>query len=223
MTLIEIMMVLAIVGLMMGIASYGIGRVRKSDLRGDVAMVATTLRAAYDRATSSGAQHRVTLDLDEETVNVERCEGKPKIYRKTKEVQEETRRALEEQRKALEQTSPEAAAALAEVLGGENPCGRAEGELGKPRALRKKRGIGFEKVFATHLDEAVTEGKVTLNFFPGGLAERAVIQVADDDENVFSVYVHPLSGRVEITQGTAEKAEEFVREDAESQVAPEDR
>ena len=61
--------------------------------------------------------------------------------------------------------------------------------------------------------------QVTINFFPLGTAERAVIElgVGENGEDKFSIVVRPLSGRVEMKQGEWRDADETVREDAEGE------
>ena len=49
-------------------------------------------------------------------------------------------------------------------------------------------------------------------------AERAVIEISDDDGNVFSLLVHPVSGRVEVRGEELRNPGEFVGRDAEGKV-----
>jgi hypothetical protein len=67
------------------------------------------------------------------------------------------------------------------------------------------KGIRFREVWVQHLDAAVTSGLVTLQFFPDGAGEKAVIALTDsgDDDSFlerseFTVLVHGLTGQVTI-------------------------
>ncbi|HSN28243.1 MAG TPA: hypothetical protein VLT45_18285, partial [Kofleriaceae bacterium] len=51
-----------------------------------------------------------------------------------------------------------------------------------------------------HRDESVTKGQIAIYFFPLGSSEKAVIEVTDGDE-IFSVLVYGLTGRVELRDG----------------------
>lgn len=212
MTIIEMMVALAIFGLLVWASVGGLARVTKSDLRADAARLAAVLRSGYDRAAATAAHHRVVLDLDEETFHLERCEGKVKLYRTIDEAQQAEREALA----AKAQSSPDAqtdqAALAAGAQVGGAACGPVKGELGKPQALKRKRGMGIHRVWVGHLEQPATSGKVTVNFFPMGRAERAIVEVASDDGDVYSLLVHAITGRVEIRTGEWRRAEEFVRE-----------
>src|SRR5688572_3270505 len=81
MTLIEILVVLAILGLIAGILVIGVGRAGKLELRAEAGKLAAALRSGFDRAAASGAHHRVILDLDAESFQLERCEGKIRLRR----------------------------------------------------------------------------------------------------------------------------------------------
>jgi len=99
---------------------------------------------------------------------------------------------------------------------GEAGCGPVSGPAGKPQTLSKKKKIGLERVFVSHLSEPATEGKVTINFFPLGRAEKAVIEVGQGQGTageLFSVVVQPLTGKVQIQPGEWKHPEDFVEED----------
>jgi hypothetical protein len=215
MTLLEVLVVLGIMGLILAGGIAGVSRLRKSDLRAGAARVGAALRSAYDRAAASGAHHRVLLDLDEETFQLERCEGKVRLRRSLKEAKEEEQESLFAQAALVPGSAEEAAQRVAEASVGQARCTPVKGELGKPQALPKPRGIGLAKIYVGHLEDPALEGKVPIHFFPQGYAERAVVEVAAADGDTYSLVVHPLTGRVEITEGVYRRPDEFVREDAE--------
>jgi len=75
----------------------------------------------------------------------------------------------------------------------------AEGTSGEPRDLAGE--TGFLKVFSPHERKPREDGKAYIYYFPGGVAEHTIIQLTDGDEeepHVYSVEIHPLSGRAEI-------------------------
>ncbi|MCA1664567.1 MAG: prepilin-type N-terminal cleavage/methylation domain-containing protein, partial [Myxococcales bacterium] len=63
-SLIEVMVVMAIVGLMMGVAAYGLRSVAKSELRSSSAKLAGAIRYCFDRAVTTGSYFRLVVDLD---------------------------------------------------------------------------------------------------------------------------------------------------------------
>ena len=233
-TVIELMITLAVVGLLMVVGYMGVRHVRQSDLREDTVRVASSLRAAYNMATMSGDLHRLVIDLDEHTYRIETCKGSIKLRRTQKERQpeeddEDARKKLDiAQSGAIPQEmlnakSPEQAAKVAAALAGTRvgmaeckpptlPNGDADGR-GDARKLSTSRSIRFKRVFVQHLEDPATEGIVKINFFPMGYAEKAIVEVADDDGHVYSLLVHGVTGRVEFRTGEQRNPDEHMMRD----------
>lgn len=220
MTLIELIVVMGIIGVLAVAAPYGLSRVRKTDLRYDAGKLASALRSAFDRAATTGAHHRVAIDLDGGTYRIERCQGKVKLYRTVDEAEaaEQAQRAAEQKVIAQGQVDvdPLTQAAGDSVAGG--GCAPIKAGAGR---LKQNRGLKIARVFVAHLTDPVEKGTVTVNFFPLGQAERAVIELADEDSNVFTLLVHPLSGRVQLVSGEYARPEEWIgRDDTGEAVEP---
>jgi prepilin-type N-terminal cleavage/methylation domain-containing protein len=231
-TLIELIVVLAIVGLLALGVGTGVLRLTRSVLRQDATRIAAVIRTGFDRALASGAHHRLILDLDEKSFHLERCEGKVTIMRARtpEEIAEKEAAAAEDLRKLAESDPNDV---VGQVLGeagrkigggggaAQAPCEPVAGELGKPRSLDKGKELKIAEVRVEHLEDPVTSGKVTINFFPQGFAERAVVEVSTaqpvGDDDVYSILLHPLSGRVEIRPGELRGKDDFLRRDATGQ------
>ena len=66
----------------------------------------------------------------------------------------------------------------------------------KPVRLKKLR---IRSVYTPRLTDPVTSGRAYLYFYPLGQTEPAIITLSDDSgENVYSLVVHPITGRVQI-------------------------
>ncbi len=265
-TLIEILVVLAILALLMLSAIGGLRHVRKTDLKEDASRLAAAFRFAYDRATATGEHHRVVIDLDHETFQVERCEGKVKLQHGLEAQQMADMAAIQAQSKLLAPAytgqplavGPQASGGLmagtplmapptvsngfggqmvagavgaggagapgqqtqqlpanaGKAIGGAR-CVPVKGANGKVQVVKKNRGIGISRVYVAHLPYANDTGRVTVNFFPLGTAERAVVEVADKNDNAFSIVVHPLTGRVTMIGGVYQHPEDFITRDSE--------
>jgi general secretion pathway protein H len=88
--------------------------------------------------------------------------------------------------------------------------GPSEGASGEPRDL--EGDISFRKVFSPHEKEPREEGRAYVYFFPGGVTEHAIIQLTDNDEqeeHVYSIEIHPLTGRAVIHDSELEPEEEL--------------
>lgn len=234
MTMLEIMVVLAIIGLMIMFAYMGVRRVSKSDLRENVHQLAATLRNAQHMAAETGMHHRVVIDLEEQTFRVEMCKGDIKIRRSSKELVEDFKndRSLAEiaadkqiPPEILQAESPEKAIELAAALTGKRMgtarCGvatRPNGDSQGRGNLRKMdtRFAHIKRVFVEHLEDPVTEGVVTINFFPLGNAEKAIIEVAEkkDSKPEWTLLLHGLTARVEWRKGELDDPDEHLMRDA---------
>src|SRR4051812_46858017 len=80
-TVLEIMVVLAIVGGLFYVVRSGFRLVTKADLVEDATGLTAVLRRASQLAVEHGELHRVVLDLDAEGFAVEVCQGAVGIAR----------------------------------------------------------------------------------------------------------------------------------------------
>ena len=67
------------------------------------------------------------------------------------------------------------------------------GKRGKPREL--EGNSLFQRVFTPHDPQPREDGRGYIYFFPNGMAEHAFVQLSDGEERVYTVEVHPLSGK----------------------------
>jgi len=248
-TLLEIMVVLAIAGLMMTIAFRALQSARDSDLREETNKVLAVLRMAYNGANGTGQHIRVVFNLDDQKFWMESCAGDVRLKQvddseeeeedeeRLKELGEKVERAQEQLRtsgqtsdqlgQVLQATSPEkaveAAAALEGVRLGSATCQPTADPLLATRnkreeipvgVVRQDLGVRINKIYVKHLLEPVTEGDVTVNFFPLGFAERAVVEVEHKEGEIFSVLVHATTGRVEIRRGEVDDVDDFMLRNA---------
>jgi general secretion pathway protein H len=63
------------------------------------------------------------------------------------------------------------------------------------------RGCRIRDIYTPRQREPYTEGKAYLYFFPDGHTERAIIHVADTSNDIYTLIVQPLTGRVEVRAG----------------------
>jgi prepilin-type N-terminal cleavage/methylation domain-containing protein len=271
MTLLELLVVLAVVGLLMALGVRGVRWLRSSSLRETTTEIAAVLRGSYNLATMSATHHRVVFDLDEQTYRVETCEGEVVLTRSEREeVPEEDEQGEEGGREGAEAGAAGGAARAglpgglsglggglpgglpglppglmprpgagsdipSEILGagsldeatrlagdlagssvGAARCSPADVELGdsegrgSERRLAKEDGLRITRMFVQHLEGEQREGKVYVNFFPLGYAEKAAIEVADEDGTTYTLLLHALTGRVEFRSGRVEPEEHLL-------------
>jgi prepilin-type N-terminal cleavage/methylation domain-containing protein len=229
-TLLELMIVIAVIGAGMLLLRSGFRAITKADLVEDAVELAAILRRANQLAIEHGELHRVVLDLDALTPEaetrfdyvVEQCQGSAAIARNeaVRPDEETVKKAADRGRAKLEQLPPDALAvgdadeAMKRTLAvaghhvADRTCSPAvagfTGDVsGKKwgRALRVKQGIRFKQVWVQHRDDRVAKGQVAIYFFPTGTATKSVIELTDGTE-VYTILVHGLTGRVELRDGT---------------------
>lgn len=219
MTMLEIMIVLAIIAGGALLVRTGFRLVTKADLAEGAIEVTNVLHNTADLAKAKAVMHRVVFDFDKHALVVEACQG-AKTIRPKEPLQGDPAadaRAMERAQERLRQMPADAlatgdmdaaakrASALAGQHIGDRTCapvkeavsGDAQGR-GWLRQLRADKGIKIKKIYAQHLPEPQSSGQVALYFFADGSAEKAVVELTDGSA-VFSILVHGLTGQVELT------------------------
>lgn len=246
MTILELLVVIAMVGMLLALSVRGVRWLRSSSLRETATEIAAVLRASYNMATLSAMHHRVVFDLDEQSYRIEACEGEVTLRRLDREEvsddEEEAERAgaprlpggglsmpggalpgglsgvmpragagSDIPSEILSAASLEEATKLATDLAGSSvggarcrpadlSTGDSEGR-GTERRIDREAGLRITRMFVQHLEGEQREGIVYVNFFPLGYAEKAAVEVADDDGTTYTLLVHALTGRVEFRDG----------------------
>jgi general secretion pathway protein H len=228
MTVLELLIVLALMGLFAYVAWSGFRTLTSAALVEDTNDLVAVMRRTQALAVESGLPVRVVFDLDKEAYWVEACAGEPTLRRSKEEAKldpEEQREALEEARAKiallpagqLKAGSAEEEARMALALAGDKNLGRscvpvAQSEefkdlltgdamgRGLARKLQTDRSVKLREIWVQHLDDSATEGQVSVNFFPLGWAEKAIIELGDGS-SVHTVLLHGATGRVEVLDG----------------------
>ncbi len=234
MTVLEIMIVLAIIGGGAVLVRSGFRMITKADLVEDANELASVMRRANQLSIEHGEMHRVVLDLEDQQYIVEVCQGQAAIVRneKLEKDPDAVKEAIERGKQRMGQMpedafasgDPEAATKRAVAIAGSHiadrtcvPAGDSitGSSVGKgwARKLRAGKGIKFKQVFVQHLDKAQTKGHVAIYFFPMGSSEKSVIEMTDGSET-FSILVYGLTGRVELRDGVLKNVDDHMLRNA---------
>lgn len=150
--------------------------------------LASTIRYLYNKAASEGVTLRLVFNIGESNYKVEVTSEQFTLTQEEKEVFSKSKPQKEGDKKEEEALKPHEAQFSAE-----------ESTLLKP--IKLPPGVFFKDVHAEHQAAPATDGEAYLYFFPQGYAERAVINLRDnDDELHFSLEVNPLTGSVKIRE-----------------------
>lgn len=204
MTLIELIVVVVIIALAGSGLSFSLGALNKTNLKSGAARFAAAARFAYNRAIIRGTTVRIAFDIPGTTFSIEEANAHVTLAR-----------AKDERRKdALDKTGQDivgvdpwesARARISEVMKpsyGASPFHGLQNDDGKAvtryTSVPLGRRVQVVKLIVPHEPEPLEQGKGAVHFFPSGLTEHAVIQLSDGADAIYSVEIHPLTGRCQI-------------------------
>jgi prepilin-type N-terminal cleavage/methylation domain-containing protein len=195
-TLIEVIMVVAIIAVVVTGATFGLGAVTRTRLRSSAFKVMSAARFAYNRSLTQGTTTRLYFDLEKHTMAVEETDTPVTLAREAQLESEAgqavdpwdlARSRLEEPLSPVKPTSPF------------QPITNQSGKvLDRYTAQPVGNGISIQALITPHETDKRTDGEGALYFFPGGVTEHAVIQLTDSSHTVYSVEIHPLTGNARI-------------------------
>ncbi len=196
MTIIEMLIVIIIIALAATGITYSISAITRANLRSACMTITAGARYAYNRAIAQGTTVRLAFDLDTGKMSFEEANGRVTLAR----LDDATRQKLEEGHdEAAVDPWAAAQARLADTLHpsfGQSPFQTLPGRRFQERPVAS--GVHIERLIVPHEPEPRTSGKGAIYFFPGGQTEHAVVWVSDDNDHVYSVEVHPLTGRTRV-------------------------
>lgn len=221
MTLIEIMIVVLIMAIAATGMSYSFGALNRTQLRSACMSITAASRFAYNRAITRGMTVRIAFDFENDTMAIEEAHGRITLARTTDQRRLDIEEDDENANSDAAAVDPWAAAQarLADTLHpsfGASPFQPIAGARYAARPIAP--GISIQRLITPHEAEPRVRGTGHIYFFPHGQTERAVVWVSDSDdgENVFSVEIHPLSGRARV-RNTAYEPEELVLDGEEEE------
>lgn len=227
-SLIELLIVLTIVAIVSGAVVVSFRSLRRATARSAAGRLGAAIRYTYDRAVTTGSYYRLVFDLGEQQYWAERSEARFFIGRDKermaggKGLADEDEAEREKKRKADAERQPTMQGPGAQALLPPPEPQRARFESFRDANLPKVtlRGARVRDLWTRRQKEPYTEGRAYLYFFPDGHTERALIHMADEDGDVYSLVVHPLTGRVEMKPGDVEMDHDFELDAEGRQEAP---
>jgi general secretion pathway protein H len=207
-TLIEILVVLSLIAVVTGVAIMGSMQLPSARLRGSVTMITSAIKVAFTRATATSKEIRLVMDLDHQKIWLEETSVPMLVQWKDKTgtggadpVTQAEKAALEDGDRLLKGPPvPRPKFRAIDTYGfGDVETGKGGKSLG--------RAVTFRAVQTSHDDEPRHSGRAYMYFWPGGLTERASIQVqigSDSNETTLTLLVSPLTGKVTVKGGVVD-------------------
>jgi len=197
MTLIELLIVIALIAIFAGTLLFGTGVFGGAEQRAAASLVVVGVRKGLARANATGMPVRLTLDFETKRVVLEESSSVLALREAPlKKNETQADRILAQAEKESDQIvagpvphRPEFHAL--DILGQDgDSLGRQFGSKTELRLVQTE-----------HDEEPVTSGRAHLFFWPGGVTERAVVQIGQGDNDGLTVVISPLTGRARIERG----------------------
>ena len=240
MTMIEILIALALIGLLMGGVVVGVGAISQTNLRTAATRTGAAISFLAHEAVIKGRPTRLVLDLGQNTwraeVLAETDERAPSLLlsKEKQSVGEDGTPKDEEEKKPSKLQSQFGGASqdlanslLGQVKGRPKPAW--EPIPGKSLRIEPLSGeVIFSAVYTPHQTEPFTQGPGYLYFWPSGQTEHALVHISyknateDDQDQFFSVLVDPITGHAKVTNGRAELPASLTEFDAADESEAED-
>jgi general secretion pathway protein H len=216
MTLIEIMVVMVIIAVLVVGVIGGTGQMSGARLKHTATAISGAIRVSFTRATATSKSLRLVFDLDASTMWLEEGDMPMLVQTKDPTGAGGADPATEAERKAVAEgeaiiKGPKIArphfhpVAGISITADQVTVGKDGAPTGGKGPIPLPRGIKFRDVQAGHDDAPRTSGRAYLYFWPGGLTERASIQVrvgtSDEDGDTLTLLVSPLTGKVTVRNG----------------------
>lgn len=207
-TLVEILIVLAVVALVTGSVMAGTGQLSGARLKQSSTLIAGAVRVGYVRATATSKSVRLVFDMGTSEIWLEEADRPMLVTANGRTATGGAEASTEAERAAIEEgdrivkgpriPKPEFHAVEESSL-----------SVGGGKGKRKlPTGVRIRSVHTAHDDKARDEGRAYLYFWPGGTTERAVVALdlhgAKDSSQALSLLVAPLTGKVTVKSGVEE-------------------
>lgn len=202
-TLLEILVVMVILVLISGGASMAFGALLRTNLRSGCMRLMSAYRFAYGRAASHGTTVRVLLDSDRDLMSVEEAEGTVALMRREKSKNDDKSSDAEAAIDPWQAAKDRLKDPVHPVIGA-SPFHVVESRDGKPLKQAQPRPLSTDiqiiRMFLPHEPDVREHGKGAVHFFPNGMTEHALIQLAHrrTPDTIYTVELHPLTAKSKV-------------------------
>lgn len=210
-TLIELIMVLALAA---GIAVTMMSAAKSLNAlpaRGEVMKVAGAIRSAWERSALTGMRYDIVVNVGAGTLTLECSTDLSAARRKDEETARQRAFAHRNQDPFATNTDSRSSGRRArredEVETDASP-GMSACDDSVLRGVKLERGLVIERVQTARSKDPVTEGSVRIAVFPNGTIEPAILWVGSGSRK-WTLFVHEMSGRVEIIAGEERRTNDF--------------
>ena len=216
MTLIEIMIVIAMIAGIMAMATFVMFPGDDAKVREQASRLAGTIKFIYNEAAIKNKYYRLAYNLDENTYRVE---SSSEPFYVSIEGEEEAPKPTTGSEEGEGEEGEEGTAAGGEEGEGAAPPAFASEDSFMLKPVKFPNGVKIKDIFVMHSPERKEVGIVYSYFLPNGWAEPVIINLSDEaEESFYSLEVNPLTGKSKIrTEYLEVNPESFRKEDSEGE------
>jgi len=187
-TLVEILVVIAVLAAIIGIGTPTIKNVLRTNLRSSAFQIASLSKFAYDSAVIKGKVHRIVFNFDKRTYQLQVSTADEFVVDQAEDEEETSLMEKKEEQK------PE-------------PFVAFSGDIGKEHKLAS--GVELDSVENLNTKKKYVEDVAYLYFFPQGATEDTIIRLSGQKSRTgfYSIRLNPLNGKTRI-EGRYLEAEE---------------
>lgn len=192
-SLIELLIVVAILGLVGVIAIPSISNTFRFSVQSSAREIATLVKEASNSAQITGKMYRVVYDIKNDQYWAESSNEQTLLKSEESE-------AIEKERSHIFDKP-------------EDADKKKSGFNQDPLLTKKKRtlpiGVKFKDIYTEQSEEPITEGLAYTHIFPQGVSEKSLIHIEDNSKNQISLIVSNLLGRCSVEGRFIEAKEIF--------------
>jgi type II secretory pathway pseudopilin PulG len=209
-TIVELMVVMALVATVLGIGAVSIQQISASDLRNESMRVAAVMRYTYSNAALNNSRYRLVFDLETGEYFTEVTDEA--LIETTNDAADDEEFLTDEARELGRRDDEENDLFDDEEA---DPFGlnrKVSYQRVNDVVIEKtklKPGIRFVEVHTTQRDEPYTMGQAAMSFYPNGFQDQVMVVLEDESEARISLVTEPMTGRVLVFTDSDEVPEDF--------------
>lgn len=187
-SLIELMIVIAIIGILGFFVIPKLGSIRGVELKKTSADLGRIIKYVYNKSVMQNKKFRLVYDFESRSISTEYEEEKNEDEKKTENESEEV--IIESEDKKEDEESPEDKYLI-------------EGKFVEDTDMLNKKlylpnTVKFNGIYTFHNQEISREGKDYTMILPTGFVEKTIIYLEDNYNRIYSIRINPQTGTIKI-------------------------
>lgn len=197
-TVVELMVVLAIIASIMGLGAYSLSAIGAGDLKSDAMRLTSVIKYTYSNAGINNTRYRLVMKLGTGEYWTEVADSP--VVTESETLDDDF---LTDEARALADERAEETDLFDERE--DNPFGmrrKVSYERVQDIVIKQTKlsdGVVFDKIYSPRFpDGPVEEGEMAISFYPNGFQEQAMIVIRNEAGQAYTLITEPMTGRVKL-------------------------